>query len=97
MKQNGAHDAKNVDQVVVVKVVVKVRQLHSTRRLCFVHPVHRMRSVHGECHHLLPELSEDPQKFVDYLRMQPTTFHVLLVSVRLVINESSRPNSSTQY
>ena len=82
--------------MVVVKVVVKVRQLHSTRRFS-VHPIHRMRNVHGEYHHVLLELFEDPQKFVDYLRMQPTTFHVLLVSVRLVINESSRPNSSTQY
>ena len=56
----------------------RVEQLHSTRRLS-VHPFQRMRNVHGEYHHLLPELFEDSQKFVDYLRMQPTRFHDLLV------------------
>ena len=39
-----------------------------------VHPVNRSRHVHGEYHHLIPVLLDDPFKFAEYLRMNPYTF-----------------------
>ena len=55
-----------------------------------------MHNVHGEYHHLLLELFEDPRKLVDYLRMQPTSLNGLPVSVRLVKDKSSRLDSNNQ-
>ena len=92
VKQNGAH---KVQKLILWWWKRKVKQLHSTRRFS-VHPIHRMRIAHGEYKHLLPELFEDPQKFVDYHQMQPTTFHDLLTSVICDINKSSRPDSNNQ-
>ena len=105
VEQNGAHEAKKRSSCGGGGSARRVKQLHPTRRFS-VHPIQRMRNVHGEYHHLLPELFEDSQKFVDYLRLQPTTFHDLLdqcaadltmvVSVTLVINQSSRLDSNNQ-
>ena len=78
VEQNGAHEAKKRSSCGGGGSARRVKQLHPTRRFS-VHPIQRMRNVHGEYHHLLPELFEDSQKFVDYLRMQPTRFHDLLV------------------
>ena len=55
----------------------RVNKVHSIRRFS-VHPVNRSRHVHGEYHHLIPVLLDDPFKFAEYLRMNPDTFHDLL-------------------
>ena len=55
----------------------RVNKVHSIRRFS-VHPVNRLRHVHGEYHHLIPVLLDDPFKFAEYLRMNPDTFHDLL-------------------
>ena len=54
-----------------------MNKVHSIRRLS-VHPVNRSRHVHGEYHHLIPVLLDDPFKFAEYLRMNPDTFQDLL-------------------
>ena len=54
-----------------------MNKVHSIRRFS-VHPVNRSRHVHGEYHHLIPVLLDDPFKFAEYLRMNPDTFHDLL-------------------
>ena len=46
----------------------RVNKVHSIRRFS-VHPVNRSRHVHGEYHHLIPVLLDDPFKFAEYLRM----------------------------
>ena len=55
----------------------RVNKVHSIRRFS-VHPVNRSRHVHGEYHHLIPVLLDDPFKFAEYLRMNPDTFQDLL-------------------
>ena len=44
----------------------------------WVHPINEQRKRYGECHHLMPQLREDTQKFTEYFRMSPSTFDYIL-------------------
>ena len=48
------------------------------RRSMSVHPINARREALGEFHHLMPEMREDDEKCVSYLRMKQDKFDQLL-------------------
>ncbi|GFR76239.1 hypothetical protein ElyMa_000476700 [Elysia marginata] len=48
------------------------------RRRYWIHSIFRRRQKYGEYHHLLEEVLRDTQKCMEYLRMTPETFDLLL-------------------
>ena len=62
--------------------------LHPTRRFA-VHPINKLRHIHGEYHHLMPPLLNDPERFVQYFRMKHQTFYDLLQHCAADLKEKS--------
>ena len=52
--------------------------LFSKRRRFWVHEINKARPEFGEYHHLMLQLRNDEAKFKDYLRMNSSTFDLLL-------------------
>ena len=44
----------------------------------WIHPIFKSRNTRGEFHHLFRDVSQDEEKFKEYLRMEQTTFDLLL-------------------
>ena len=57
------------------------RLRHRQVRKVAVHPINRAREVLGEYHHLFHQLKGDPHKFFQYMRMQKSTFDIILETI----------------
>ena len=71
----------DVDEEILQWMMLK--WLHSKRknRRRWVHQINQRRNQYGEYHHLMEEILADEEKCVQYTRMKPATFRLLLSKV----------------
>lgn len=70
------------EEILVLAAACAEEDEERSRRY-WIHEINRKREVHGEFHHLFPDLLADDEKFFKYFRMSTAKFHELLNMLQL--------------
>lgn len=69
--------------------IIKTRRKHKAMRRMWVHPSLLQRKKEGEYYTLYPHLINDEEKFLQYCRMDWTTFEMILKKITVKIEKKN--------